>query len=334
MTHSSASKSNAHCSSGNTASQRPCGAAKSCPVSDEFAAKPDTFCEEVSRHTAFPGVVFDCGYIPKARWREHRRTPASAERHMVLCTSHAGVQVCDTSTDRHGDELPAARTRRKQLSGRLSQDSLHICESVFFRPKVRIVAFFPRFCASQPDFTTSQNLPKRLQTDGYDNLFLDEIFTQLCQRPSSKGFSQQVRRTQGRLDNNAFLLLAEFFGSPDSILWFEGGNAFFVELPDDAANVLDREVKPFSNSWHFKTLCRREDDLCSANFDAVFASSKDLLQVSAFIKSKLPDVQTHKQPPCKKRTKLFDCVCLYNIELAMAQVYYLQNVTLPFWKRH
>jgi len=142
---------------------------------------------------------------------------------------------------------------------------------------VRIVAFLPRFCASQPDFTASQNLPKRLQTDGYDNLFLDEIFTQLCQRPSSKGFSQQVRRTQGRLDNNALLLLTEFFWSADSIFWFEGGNAFLVELPDDAANVLERKVKPFSDSWHFETLCRREYNLCTANFDAVFASSKDLL---------------------------------------------------------
>jgi hypothetical protein len=334
MTHSSASKSNAHCSSGNTASQHPCDAAKSCPISDGFAAKPDTFCEEVSRRTAFPGVVFGCGYIPKARWRGHRKTPASAERHMVLCTSHAGEPVCDTSTDRLEDELPAARTRRKQLSGHLPQDSLHICESVFFRPKVRIVAFLPRFCASQPDFTASQNLPKCFQTDGYDNLFLDEIFTQLCQRPSSKGFSQQVRRTQGRLDNNAFLLLAEFFGPSDSILWFEGGKTFFVELLNDAANVPNREVKSFGDSWGFETLCRREDDLCSANFNAVFASSKDLLQVSAFMGPKLPDVQTHKQPPCKKRTKLFNCVCLYNIELAMAQVYYLQNTTLPFWKRH
>jgi hypothetical protein len=40
----------------------------------------------------------------------------------------------------------------------------------------------------------------------------------------------------------------------------------------------------------------------------------------AFTGSKLPDVQTHKQPPCKKRTELFDCVCLYNSQLTMAQV--------------
>jgi hypothetical protein len=322
MMHSSASKSNAHCSSDSTASQRPCDAAKSCPESDVFAAKLDTFCEEVSRRTAFPGVVFGCGYIPKAGWREHRKTPASVARRKVLCMSHAGELVCDTSTGRPEDEPPAARTRRKQLSGHLPQDSLHICESVFFRPKVRIVAFLPRLCASQPDFTASQNLPKRLQTDRANNLFLDEIFTQLGQRPSSKRSAQQVRRAQGRLDNNALLLLAEFFGSADSILWFEGGKAFFVELLNDAANVPNREVKSFSDSWGFETLCRGENDLCPANFDTVFASSKYLLQVSAFIGLKLPDVQTHKQPPCKKRTKLFDCVCLYNIELAMAQVYY------------
>jgi hypothetical protein len=199
---------------------------------------------------------------------------------------------------------------------------------------VRVIALLSRLCASQPNFTASQNLPKRLQTDRANNLFLDEIFTQppqgtqLGQRPASKRSAQQIRRTQSRLDNNALLLLAEFFGSADSILWFESGKTFFVELPNDAANMLNREVKSFSDSWGFETLCRGEDDLCSANFDTVFASSpagassKDLLQVSAFIESKLPDVQTHKQPPCKKRTELFDCVCLYNIELAMAQVYY------------
>src|SRR4030042_2072042 len=267
MMHSSASKSNAHCPSGSTASQHPCGAAKSCPVSNEYAAKQDTFCEEASRPQAFPGVVFGCGYIPTACCDEHRKTPANAARHMVLCMSLAGELVRDTSTDRLEDEPPAARTRRRRPLGHLPQDSFRICESVFFRPKVRIVAFLPRLCASQPDFTASQNLPKCFQTDGSDNLFLDEIFPQLGQRPSSERSSQQVRWAQGRLDNNTLLLLAEFFGSADSILRLKGGNAFFVELPNDAANVLDRKVKSFGNSWHFEALCRRKDNLCSANFD-------------------------------------------------------------------
>jgi len=320
MTRSSASKSNEYCSAGNTVSRHPCGAARSCPVSDEFADIQDNFCEEASKPQAFPDVVFGCGYIPKAGRREHRKTPASAARRMVLCMSHADEPACDTSIDRPEGEPPAARTRRRQLSGHLPQDSLHICESVFFRPKVRVVAFLPRFCASQPNFMASQNLPKRLQTDRTDNLFLGEIFTQLGQRPASKWSAQQIRRTKSRLDNNALLLLAEFFGSANSVLWFEGSKTFFVELLNDAANVPNREVKSFGDSRGFETLCRGEDDLCSTNFYAVFASSKDLLHVLAFTGSKLPDVQTHKQPPCKKRTELFDCVCLYNSQLTMAQV--------------
>jgi len=177
MTRSSASKSYGHCSSGSTVSRRPCGAAKSCPVSDGFADKRDTFCEEVSRHQASLDAVFVRGCIPTACLRERRKTPASAAHHKVLYTSHAGEPVFDTSTDQLEGEPPAVRTRRRQLSGHPPPASLRICESVFFRPKAWVVAFLPRLCASQPNFTASQNLPKRLQTNRVNNPLLDEIFT-------------------------------------------------------------------------------------------------------------------------------------------------------------
>jgi hypothetical protein len=77
MMHWSASRSNEYCSLDNNAIPLPCGAAKSCPISDGYAVFWDTFSVKILMLPVLPDVVCVDEHSPKAFCDEHRKKPAS-----------------------------------------------------------------------------------------------------------------------------------------------------------------------------------------------------------------------------------------------------------------
>jgi len=153
------SRSYEYCFVGKNASPSTCGAARNCPESDEFADFCGTFSSAASIRLIPPDASCEHEHNPTASPDEHRKMPASAEHHEDGDRWQANV-----SDGLYGsrfvpveDVAPEGRTRRRILSGHWMRACLHTCGLVFFRLKPRIIAFFPRFGASELDFSLVQN---------------------------------------------------------------------------------------------------------------------------------------------------------------------------------
>jgi len=167
MKHWSASISYGYCSVGKTSVPSVCGAARNCPESNECVDFSDTFSLKTSMLSGFPDVFCEDEHNPTVFSDERRKMPASVEHHEGGDRWQANV-----SDGLYGsrfvpveDVSPAGRTRRKILSGHWMRACLHTCGLVFFRLKPRIIALFPRFGASEPDFSFVQNGAKSFNTD-------------------------------------------------------------------------------------------------------------------------------------------------------------------------
>src|SRR4030042_3650488 len=149
MMHWSASRPNERCSFDNNATPLPCGAARSCPISDEYSDFLDTSFLKALMLPILPDVFCVDEHSPTAFSDEHRKMPASAEHR------EDGYMLQEVFLDgpygnsfvRPEDVFPEDQTRRKILSGRWMRAGLHTCESVFFSLKLGVVAFFPCFCS-------------------------------------------------------------------------------------------------------------------------------------------------------------------------------------------
>ena len=194
---SSASRSDGYCSPGSSPGRLACGAERSCRGSDGSVAREDTAAAAASRPPETPGVSCVCGYSRRVSCDEHRRRPANGERHAGVDTSRATASAgrCVTSLRPTEAVSPEGQTRRRISSGRWRQACLHICESVFFRLKLWVVAFFPRFRASEPHFFVFKYGTQLLHADRFDGLLFDDILVELLQRPACKGQAQKFRRT-------------------------------------------------------------------------------------------------------------------------------------------
>ncbi|AQT68023.1 hypothetical protein STSP2_01177 [Anaerohalosphaera lusitana] len=179
----SASRSDEYCSRDSTAEPCPCGAAKNCPVSDGSAGLPDTFSWSVSKLPRTPDAACVAEHIPRAFSDGHRKTPASAERRVFGYRSQAASWDgrYDSNFGPAEDEPPAVRTRRMIWSARLKRAGLRICESVFFRLEIGVVALFPCLCPPELDLLFMQDGPECFNADRRNDLFLDKIFTQFFQ---------------------------------------------------------------------------------------------------------------------------------------------------------
>jgi len=82
MKHWSVSKSCEYCSVGKTSEPSVCGAARNCPISNECVDFSDTSSLKASTLPELPGVVCEDEHNPTAFSDEHRKMPASAERHV------------------------------------------------------------------------------------------------------------------------------------------------------------------------------------------------------------------------------------------------------------
>jgi len=167
MKHWSVSISYEYCSVGKTSAPLVCGVVRNCPISNECVVFLDTFSLKVSMLLGLPGVFCEDGHNPTAFSDEHRKMPASAEHREGGDKWQANV-----SDGLYGsrfvpveDVFPEGRTRRKIQSVHWMRACLHTCGLVFFRLKPRIIAFFPRFSASEPDFFLVQNGAKSFNTD-------------------------------------------------------------------------------------------------------------------------------------------------------------------------
>lgn len=183
MMHWSASKSSGYCFCDNNAALFACDAVRSCPGSNECVDFSDTFFLKASTLPRLPDVFCEDEHNPTVSSDEHRKMPASAEHR-----EGGDRWQVNVSDGLYGsrfvpieDVSPEGRTRRKILSGHWMRACLHTCGLVFFRLKPRIIALFPRFGASEPDFSFVQNGAKSFNADRGNNLFCHQIFTQLFQ---------------------------------------------------------------------------------------------------------------------------------------------------------
>lgn len=183
MTHWSVSRSYEYCSVGKSSTPSVCGEARNCPGSNECVDFSGTFSLKTSTLPGLPDVFCENEHNPTVFSDEHRKMPASAEHREGGDRWQANV-----SDGPYGsrfvpveDVSPEGRTRRKISSGHWMRTCLHTCGLVFFRLKPRIIALFPRFGASEPDFSFMQNGAKSFNTDRRNNLFCHQIFTQLFQ---------------------------------------------------------------------------------------------------------------------------------------------------------
>ena len=301
MMHWSLSRSNEYCSCDNTATPLPCDAAKSCPISNVYAAFPDTVSVKALMLPVLPDVVCANEYSPKAFSDEHRKKQASAERHedAYMLQEVFSDGPYGNSFVRLVDVSPEGRTRRMIPLGRWMQAGLHTCESVFFRLKLRIVAFFPGFSASEPDFFLMQNCSKRFNTDRANNLFFDKIFPKFFQRPSLKRAAQKVGRTFGSFGNERLVVFGKLRRSAGTRLWFQRLKAAFIKFCNNCTDMMFGVMDQFCDSRHFIALFGSQDHLCPPDFDTICTAAKDLLNSSAFIHFKFAYVETHNLPPCK-----------------------------------
>lgn len=331
------SKSDEYCFDGNTAARSLCDAARSCPVSNVSAAGRDTFSAAASTFPGTPDVSCGAEYIPRASFGVHRKMPASAELHAdeyrwpeVFWDGLYGSKPSPA-----GDEFPEGRIRRMTPSGHLRQVGLRIGESVFFRLKLWVVAFFPCFDSPEPDFFLVENSAKRFNADREDNFFVTKIFSEFFKRPSFERTIQKVRRTFGRFGDKSLIVFGEFLRSAGAGFRFNCVKAVFVKVFDNGSDMVLRVVNQFCNGRHFIALIGGKNHLGTPDLDTAGTATQDTLNLLAFADTKVSGIQTHKKSlSLSEIFRLFLCVCLYNTIMCRAQVLNMQNVKIIFLKRH
>jgi len=299
MRHSLASRLDEYCSLDNTTLPGLSGAAKSCPESDEYACPSGNASVTTAILPEPPDDVCASLNNPKVGCSAHRRRPASAERR--VCEYRWPGADRDLHLDANCNlvvaESPTDQTRRKLLLAHSEPDSSHTAESVFFSLKSWVVAFFPRFSPPEFDLGFVQDSSNSLDANRINDTFFDNILSKFCQRPASKWLTEQVRRAQGGFNNKASLLFGEFGWSARVGFGFEGFQPVGIELLDDGADVLGREIESSGNLRHFRTLFRGQDDLGTAYLDTVATGADNVLKFFAFRQAEIADVQTHGNPP-------------------------------------
>jgi len=335
MKHSSASISDVYCFVGSTASPVPCGAARSCPGSGVSAGGWDTVSATTSAPPDIPASVSAFAHTPTDSRRGHRKRPASGECHaydgMLLSAVLDGG--CDSSLGHAAGVSLKARTRRRLLSDRSSPDCGHTCGSVFFRLEGRVVAFLPGLCTPELDLLSIDNGPDGLDGDRTDDAFLDDIVTELGQRPSRKGLPQKYGRTQGCLDDEADIIIGELPGPARPWRRLDCLEAPLVEVLDDGSDMLFGEVESPGDVRYLEALIRGQDDMRTPHPDAALAGAQDMLKDSPLSHADISDIQTHITPPCAIKGSSATCVCSYNTIFWKAQVPN-KNVIKIFLKRH
>ena len=315
--------SNEHCFADTTLEQPVCHVEKSCPVSNVSVAASDNDFASTSAplKTRENASVF--GYIPTICRHEHRKKPASGELHASECR----LQAADlgswsaASFGRPEDGSPRGQTRRRKLSGHWRQADSHNGELLFFRRQLRIVAFFPGLCASQPDFCRLENPPNCLNADRINGILVDNELSEFPQRPASKRSSEKVRRTKGGLNNETSLFLGEFFGAPSAVFGSESRKATGVEVFDNGSDVLWREVEASGNVGNPAALSRGQNNLRSSDFNAVAVTADDTLKLASFRWTDLTDIKAHSDSPHVKSTSLSTRGTLYNSNVCIAQLF-------------
>ncbi len=189
---------------------------RGCRGSGQCAPPKDTALASAKAHRGNPRPASFAGWSPKDGCRAGRKRPSSRPRPDDGSRGPAVVSArgCETNLRQAQDESPGDRTRRRRSSGRRLRDGARSGGSSFFRSQLRIVALFAGLDPPQLDLVGAQDLPQRLQADRPDDLLLHQVVTQLGQRPAGEGAAQQVRRTQGRLHDEAALLLGELARGP------------------------------------------------------------------------------------------------------------------------
>ena len=333
MMHWSASKSNEYCSCDNTAVPSPCGVARSCPESDEFVALWDTFFVKASTPRGTPDAVCGAAYSPTAFSCGHRKRPANAARPGFGYTwpavaSDGRFRIKPVQVEA---EFPEGRTRRMKSRDHWLRAGLRTCESVFFRYKLRVVAFFPCFRASKLDFFLMQNCPKCFNADLWEDLFGNKILPQFFQRPPLKRTTQKIRRTFCRFSDKCLVILGKLIRSTWSRLRFQSFKTTFVKVFDNRSNMMFRIVNQLRNRRHFVALIGSKHHLSTADLNPTGTAAKYSLNFLAFVNAKVSGIQTHKKSlSMLDNIEYFLRVCLYNTQLCIAQVLNIKKLTLFF----
>lgn len=329
--HWSVSKSCEYCSADSTVEPFACGAVRSCPGSGGFADVSGTSFAAVSVPPGIPDASCEGEGSPRVSFDEHRRRPTSAERHGVVNMLPAvfGDDGCGTTSAPAVGESPKGRTRRRKWLGHWLRAGLRSDESLFFRLKSGIVAFFPCLRASEFDLPLMKNRTQGFKADRRNNLFLQKICSQFVQRPSFKRTAQEIRWTLRRLGNKGFVIFGKFSGSTGATSGLQRFKADPIELFDNSANVMFRVMNQLCNSRHLKSLIRRQHHLGTPHLNAAGAASKNSLNLLTFANTEIPGIQTHKKSfSIHSDTESFLRVCLYNTRSRMAQVLNTKEVNI------
>ena len=336
MTHLSVSISNEHCFGDTTLEQPVCHAEKNCPGSSVCVGTADSVSASASAlpKTRENASVF--GYVPTTCRYGRRKKPTSGELHACECR----LQAADlgswsaASFGRPEDGSPRGQTRRRKSSGHWRQADSHNGESLFFRRQLRVVAFLPGLCTSQPDFCGLENPPNCLNADRINDILIDDELLEFPQRPASKRSPEKVRRTKGGLNNETSLLLGEFSGASSAVFGSESRKATGVEVFDNGSDVLWREVEASGNVGNSAALSRGQNNLRSPDSNAVAVTADDTLKLASLGWTDLTDIKAHSESPHVKSTSLSTRGTLYNTNVCIAQLFIWKKVILPCEKRH
>ena len=116
-------------------------------------------------------------------------------------------------------------------------------------------------------------------------------------------------------------------GLPHSVIFFR---IFSVEH-----HVPIRKIQPAGNIRDLAPLGGGQNDLGSADLDAVLVATDGGLKLTAFSKTDFPHIKAHGAPP-HGTDKLSESSRgrPYNTERAKVQVLIREKITQPFLKRH
>src|SRR4030042_661852 len=256
MKHWSASKQDEYCLIGKTESPFSSSEARNCPKSDVSSAPADTADEVISTHPKLPDAscVLEC--IPIVSFDANRKTQARGEPHEGGYKLQEAVWDgrYDTKLVRLQAESPMDQIRRKIPLGRWMRAVLHTFGLVFFRLAPWLVAFFPRFGASQSDLLLVKNTAKFLDTDRLDDFILNNILAKLFKGPAFERLAQQIRRAESRFCNNCTLLFGAFFRPAGLRFWLNSSKAGFVKFLDDISDMLIGKMQHSGDGGNFEAL--------------------------------------------------------------------------------
>lgn len=238
--HWSAYKLDEYCSDDNSSALLLCGAARNCPISNGFADFSNIFFANILMLPEIPDAFCEAEHNPIIFFDEHRKTPANAGHHGYEYKLQGAVLngLCGNRFVLAEGEFPVDQTRRMKLWGHCLRAGLHICESVFFRLKFWVVAFFPRLDASEFDFFLVKDPTKRLKTDRRNNLFFNQILPEFFKRPAFERTIQKVRWTFCRFGDKSFIIFRKFSGTSGLRFWLQCFKTAVIEFFNDGSDVM------------------------------------------------------------------------------------------------